>query len=480
MHDLTRRSWMKTGAAVVAAVPAIQGNAAAASTASQASSPDYLHAAQEAARWITGSAQTTPQGVHWLVEPDHPERAVAAPEQLGLYSGNAGVVLFLLQLAKATGDKAYLDQAKGGADFLANHWRDVADASSDGPLRSPFSFYSGLSGIGFSLTEVWKATGDVRFRDAALSVNEYFVKSAQPAKAGVTWTKTPSLGSGDTGVLLYLLYAASAFQDDSYRKLAVQAGDNILTLAQEDRRGGLRWQGVPAASLPGMPNDTYFPNFELGTAGVAYGLARLYSETKEARFLAAAKQGALHLQKIATIQGDSALVFYREPDKTDLYYLGFCHGPSGTGRLFYELYKVTNDHEYLEWTERLARGITSSGVPERLTPGFWYVVCQCCGSAGVTEFFLGLWAATHKTEYLAFAKRVADQMLSRVTDFNDAGDRWYQAWTRVTPWVVNAETGYMIGAAGEGTALLHVHLAERQRYEAILLPDNPFPRSIKA
>jgi hypothetical protein len=71
-------------------------------------------------------------------------------------------------------------------------------------------------------------------------------------------------------------------------------------------------------------------------------------------------------------------------------------------------------------------------------------------------------------------------MLSRVTHFDDKGDRWYQAWTRVTPWVVNAETGYMIGAAGVGTSLLHLHLAERQRYEAILLPDNPFPRSIQA
>lgn len=474
---------MKTGAAVAAAAPAIQGTPAV--TQTQASSPDYLQASKEAARWITASAQATSHGGHWLVEPDHPERAVAPPEQLGLYSGNAGVVLFLLQLAKATGDSTYLEQAKSGADFLASHWKEVADAKPDGPLRSPFSFYSGLSGIAFSLTETWKATGDVRFRDAALDVNEYFVKSAKPAKGGVTWTNTPALGAGDTGILLYLLYAASAFQDDSYRKLAVQAGDNILSMAQEDKRGGLRWIGVPAASLPGVPKDTYFPNFELGTAGVAYGLARLYNETlhsepKAARFLDAAKQGALHLQRIATVKGDSALVFYREPDKTDLYYLGFCHGPSGTGRLFYELYKVTSDREYLEWTERLARGITASGIPERLTPGFWYVVCQCCGSAGVTEFFLGLWAATHKTQYLTFAKRVADQMLSRVTDFDDKGDRWYQAWTRVTPWVVNAETGYMIGAAGVGTALLHLHLAERQRYEAILLPDNPFPRSTQA
>ncbi len=34
----------------------------------------------------------------------------------------------------------------------------------------------------------------------------------------------------------------------------------------------------------------------------------------------------------------------------------------------------------------------------------------------------------------------------------------------------------MIGAAGVGSALLHLYLAEEGRYAAILLPDNPFPR----
>ena len=34
----------------------------------------------------------------------------------------------------------------------------------------------------------------------------------------------------------------------------------------------------------------------------------------------------------------------------------------------------------------------------------------------------------------------------------------------------------MIGAAGVGAACLHLHLAEQGRYEAILFPDNPFPR----
>jgi hypothetical protein len=46
----------------------------------------------------------------------------------------------------------------------------------------------------------------------------------------------------------------------------------------------------------------------------------------------------------------------------------------------------------------------------------------------------------------------------------------------VKPWEVNAETGYKIGAAGIGAALLHTHLTVTDRYAAILFPDNPFPR----
>jgi hypothetical protein len=42
------------------------------------------------------------------------------------------------------------------------------------------------------------------------------------------------------------------------------------------------------------------------------------------------------LSSIAT-----ALISYRYPDLTDIYYLGFCHGPAGSARLFYQLFKVT-------------------------------------------------------------------------------------------------------------------------------------------
>lgn len=88
--------------------------------------------------------------------------------------------------------------------------------------------------------------------------------------------------------------------------------------------------------------------------------------------------------------------------------------------------------------------------------------------------------ATGQPDYLASGKRVADATLSRATDFDDQGECWYQAWTRTKPWEVTAETGYMIGAAGVGSALLHLHLAEAGRYDAIRFPDNSFPRGAGA
>lgn len=45
------------------------------------------------------------------------------------------------------------------------------------------------------------------------------------------------------------------------------------------------------------------------------------------------------------------------------------------------------------------------------------------------------------------------------------------------PEEVSADTGYMVGAAGIGTSLLHLDAAgqaDRPRW-VILLPDNPFP-----
>jgi lantibiotic modifying enzyme len=326
--------------------------------------------------------------------------------------------------------------------------------------------------VAFVLTETWKMTGETKYRQAALRATQSIADAAKPSRSGVAWSLSPGI-VGDGSVILYLLSAARTLERDEYRALVSRGGEHLLELAVPQAARGVSWNGV-SPKLLGLSEDTYFPNFKLGTAGVAFVLARLYEETRDSRFLDAARKGALHLEKIATVRGSGTLISYRYPDLQDVYYLGFCHGPAGTARLFYQLYKVT---DYMDWTEALARGVIESGIPANQTPGFWNALCECCGSAGLTDFFLGMWAATGKTEYCAFANHLAAQSLSHQTSFDGKGYRWYQAWTRVKPAEVTAETGYSIGAAGIGTALLHSSLAQKEGYEALVFPYNPFPNN---
>jgi hypothetical protein len=439
---------------------------------------DYLHTATEAARWIRSAAQQQPDGLTWLPEPDHPEKTATVSAPPTIYSGNAGIVIFLLELARATGDSAYLDEARRGAEWVATHWRETLDYRFLIALDNVnLDFNHGLSGTAFALAQAWQATGDERLREAALAVTRHVAAAVHPAGNGVAWIDAAAAGLGDGSILLFLLWAAKALNEPSLLELATRAGDHILEQGENDPRGGRKWVGFPLERL-GAPSGAYMPNFEFGTAGVAFVLARLYEETGEQRFLDAARAGTEHVQRIATVRGDAALLHQREPDMTDLFYLGYCGGPVGTARLFYQMHKLTGEQGYAEWTDRFARGVMESGIPERQTPGMWNVVCQCCGTSGVVDLFIGLWAGTGKSEYLAFAERVGAALLSQATDFDGRGARWYQAWTRVKPGEVAAETGYMIGAAGVGSALLHVGLALEGRYHAILFPDNPFPRDL--
>ena len=135
---------------------------------------DYLEAAKQAARWINASAAETPDGIGWLPEPDDSAKTVTVSSPLTIYSGNAGIVLFLFQLAQVTQQDEYLQKAKRGADLLAKQWPSVATFKS-GLLSSPYSFYNGLSGVAFTLLETWKATGEQRYRDADLETFSSFM-----------------------------------------------------------------------------------------------------------------------------------------------------------------------------------------------------------------------------------------------------------------------------------------------------------------
>ena len=127
----------------------------------------------------------------------------------------------------------------------------------------------------------------------------------------------------------------------------------------------------------------------------------------------------------------------------------------------------------MDWVKKSARGIMTSGVPEKPTPGFWNNVSACCGSASVADFFLELYKVTHDRQYLDYCRRVTADLLKRGTREGN-GMKWIQAEHRIKPDLLMAQTGYMQGAAGIGMFLLKFDNFERGKKEEIIFPDSPF------
>lgn len=410
----------------------------------------YLDTALKAERWIAGTAVAGPRGTAWPADPKDPKSVNPT-----LYGGNPGVVLFYLEIYAATGNKDDLKKACAGADYLI----------SSLPEEKTMGLYEGVAGIGFALRETYKASKQQRYQEAFLECLKRIQKEARPVGKGVDWNGPTDIISGSAGIGLFLLKAAAELKENSLIELASQAGARLVELGKTEN-GGLKW--AMDDEFPRL-----MPNFSHGTAGVAYFLSRLYEKTRKREYLDAALAGAKYLLSVAKTGGDACLIFHNEPDGKDLYYLGWCHGPVGTARLFYRLYRITDEASWLDWVKRSANGIMESGIPERQTPGFWNNAGICCGLAGVGDFFLSLYETTRDKKYLDFCRRITGKLLALASS-EGGGLKWVQAEHRTRPELLVAQTGLMQGAAGIGLFLLHLDAFERGRHVRIVLPDTPF------
>ncbi len=416
----------------------------------------YRAAALATAAWLRSTAIPAEHGTAWPADPYDTAAVVT-----NLYTGTPGVVLFFLELAAHTRDQTYLDDARGGADFLIARMTDGGD-----PTMQVAGLYTGVAGVGFVLNETYKATGDTRYLDGAQRAVELIHEQARQAGDGVDWVDSTDIVSGSAGTGLFLLYAARELNHPASLELAGRAGRRLLDVAEEHETG-LGWR--INAEYPRL-----MPNFSHGTAGVAYFLAALHEATGDAAFREAAVAGGHRLLSLAETEGDVCLVFHHTEGGEELQYLSWCHGPAGTARTFYKLWQITGDPMWMEWTVRSANGVYDSGIPETLTEGFWNNVGQCCGSAGVAEFALAMHATDAQRHHIEFAVRAADDLLARATA-EGGGLMWVQAEHRAQPEFLVAQTGYMQGAAGIGMMLLHLDaVIAAQESPRIVFPDTPY------
>jgi lantibiotic modifying enzyme len=457
-EPITRRELlgMSMGAAAgIMALSVPRSLAALGSMQSSASAVDNLDVALKAARWIRRSRIETKNGVTWPADPSKP-----ASVAYDLYNGVPGVILFHLELFHATGDMTWLDDARLGANELSAQLPAMETAQS-------YGLYEGLAGAVFVLEETHRATGDVRYREAAKQALAMIHKGAQRSSVNAWWpgpSKANDIISGSAGIGLLLLWADENMDEPESRMLAMAAGRQLVDVGIPIN-GGLKWN---------LSNDvkTLYPNFSHGTAGVCYFLASLMQVMEDRSFMAAALAGSKYLESVADTTNDGLKVFHHEPGGENLYYLSWCHGPAGTARLFERMGQITHRPKWQTLVDRCARATIASGVPEKESPGYWNNISQCCGNAGVGEFFIDLQRASPLPAYADMIARVQRNTLDRATVDGD-GLKWIQAENRISPQTVVAQTGYMQGAAGVGSFYLHADALAKGRPRAIRWPDSP-------
>lgn len=434
----------------------------------------YLDAALRAAAWIRA------------------ERGRQSEEQrkdLSLYSGEAGVLVFFCELAHATKDPKVVAEVRQLADRLSAKVEGTKDPG----------LYTGLSGAGFALDCAAELTKDLRYVKAGNRAIQRAFALAKPWLQSDVKDASNDIISGLAGIGCAVVrhtevmdaFAASepnptqeqsARESSELRTAAKAIGERLLAVAKQPTSDArfLMWE-----MSPGYPRE--MPNFSHGTAGVAYFLARLGAVTNEAMYLDAAKKGAAY---ILSLTGKDRLIFHHKPDGEDLKYLGWCHGPVGTSRLFALLHRQTKQRRYGRWIDQAAEALTACGIPEQRTPGFWNNYGYCCGDAGVLRFFLDLHRLDGKPEQLAFAKRLAGFLIAKGEKadglrFGDPppqgggglpgeGLKWTFAENRVSPKDVKAQTGLMQGAPGIGLALLWLHEFEAKQEALVRFPDAPW------
>ena len=203
------------------------------------------------------------------------------------------------------------------------------------------------------------------------------------AISGVAATTRPvsewrDIIEGEAGVLLVLAELGNAAD----KRVASDIADQL-----SPRPGG---STASPTGTPGRTSPVFLPNFSHGLAGIGYALAAASTALRRPDLLEVALLAGQRLVRLGSRPDGTIAVPHSIPlaDPDAPVCFGWCHGPTGTLRLFQLLDRRQPGHGWAGYAEACRRAVRSSGLPARLYPGFWDNLGQCCGTAGVGEMAL--------------------------------------------------------------------------------------------
>lgn len=185
-----------------------------------------------------------------------------------IYSGTAGIALFLAQLYAETGTEDYRATAHGAIKQAANQADHIFQQGRVG-------FYTGWTGIAASVARIGALLGDEALaHDVPSQLVERF--------HGDLTTPHMDLLSGAAGATVAFLSLWKLLKEEQYLADAIRCGDLLLSNAAYDGAAA-SW---PVQTLSGWRELTGLAH---GAAGIAFALLELYAATDEKRFRQAAE-----------------------------------------------------------------------------------------------------------------------------------------------------------------------------------------------
>jgi lantibiotic modifying enzyme len=422
---------------------------------------EAAEAGYRALRWVADGAMPADGGLAWPDTRD-PDRPVADD----VYRGTAGVLVAFAE-ARLSGIDEFNDVARAGAGRIAavaaqqraELLARVLQGGDDPLCGHELGLYTGLAGQAAAL-QVWAdVTGDEHAADSARAI---LAAIAAAARAARPLSSFRDLLIGEAGVLLTLVELGPA----DHEPLQVLT-DRLLAQAV--------WTDGEPDWLAHSDIGYFMPNFSHGAAGIASALAAAGAALDRPDAIDVAQAAARRLVRLGSKPDGTIAVPHSIPlqDPRAAVSYGWCHGPTGTHRVFQALDRLLPGQGWARHADSCRRAVRESGLPARLYPGFWDNLGHCCGTAGVGEMALDSYQDTGDPAWLAWAGDLAEDVLSR--SIADArGVRWSHTEHRRDPPELPPSVGWMQGAAGVAAWLLRLgRVRQNPAARRLRWPDRP-------
>jgi lantibiotic modifying enzyme len=291
------------------------------------------------------------------------EDAVSAYRKSGnrnntLIEGSTGIAFSALAAYRSTGEKRFLDIAEQLAVEIG------------APRDNEYAY--GAAGIGIFMLSLAQVTGKAAWREKAVAMASYLLKTAVRANGKAKWKFDTvgifmvGFGHGVAGIGYFLSHLYRSTQDALHKTLAIEAGNYVLSLADQDRLGGYHW-----ASDDPMFRFGNFYQWSHGSVGIGHLFVALNEIDPKRRW-----ERGLSGSIASTLRDGPA---FRGMD-------GSCVR-AGQGELLIEAYRATGKEAYFQEALRFgAMLLAEEKIRQTDSCGAGYIY----GLAGVGYYFLRL------------------------------------------------------------------------------------------